>query len=61
VNKLKNDYGIDLDAQIFKEHDSTGEWFKVQAEEFWSTQYSADGTFVSESLTSKHARRTHLM
>jgi Domain of unknown function (DUF4365) len=56
VNKLENDYGIDFDVEIFKEHRSTGEWFKVQLKSSECTQYSADGSFVSESLSSTHAR-----
>jgi len=55
VNKLENDYGIDFDVEIFKEHKSTGEWFKVQLKSSECTQYSADGSFVSESLSSAHA------
>src|SRR5450432_700770 len=56
VNKLENDYGIDFDVEIFAEHKSTGEWFKVQLKSSESTQHSADGSFVSESLSSAHAR-----
>jgi len=55
VSKLESDYGIDFDVEIFKEHKNTGEWFKVQLKSSECTQYSADGSFISETLSSTHA------
>jgi len=56
VNKIEHDYGIDFDVQIFRDHQATGEWFKIQLKSSESTAYSADRSFVSERLDVKHAK-----
>jgi hypothetical protein len=55
VNKIVSDYGVDFDVQIFRDHQATGEWFKVQLKSSDSTSYSANGDFISEPLEHKHA------
>lgn len=57
VNRMiDGDYGIDFDVQLFEQHKATGEWFKVQLKSSASTEYSAKGDFISETLEMKHAR-----
>ncbi len=55
VNEIEDDYGIDFDVQLFEDHKATGHWFKVQLKSSESTAYSAQGGFISETLTRKHA------
>jgi hypothetical protein len=55
VNEIENDYGIDFDVQVFEKNKATGEWFKVQLKSSESTDYSAQGEFISESLARQHA------
>ena len=43
VNKIEHDYGIDFDVQIFRDHEATGEWFKIQLKSSEEPSYSAGG------------------
>lgn len=55
VNKVEHDYGVDFDAQIFRDHQATGEWFKIQLKSSASPRYKKDGSSLSLSLNRKHA------
>jgi len=56
VNKIEHDYGIDFDVQIFRDHEATGEWFKIQLKSSEEPSYSAGGTFISQQLDLPHAK-----
>jgi hypothetical protein len=55
VNRMESDYGVDFDIQMFEGEKTTGEWFKVQLKSSENTQFSANGDFISETLTIDHA------
>jgi len=56
VNDTQRDYGIDSNVQVFEKKSATGAWFHVQLKSSASSNYSADGTFVSQELSADHAR-----
>lgn len=56
VNDTQRDYGVDSNVQVFEKKSATGAWFHVQLKSSASSQYSADGTFVSQELSLDHAR-----
>jgi len=53
---FEEDYGIDYDVQVFVNGSPDGLWFKMQLKSSASSDYSADGTFVSLQLDLDHAR-----
>jgi hypothetical protein len=56
VNDVQEDYGIDCNIQVFDGSSPTGAWFHVQLKSSASSDYAADGTFVSQELSIDHAR-----
>ena len=56
VNDVQEDYGIDCNVQVFDQKSPTGAWFHVQLKSSASTEYSANGSFVSQKLSIEHAR-----
>ena len=56
VNEVQEDYGIDYNVQLFEERSPTGAWFHVQLKSSASTEYSGDGSFISQEISSSHAR-----
>jgi hypothetical protein len=56
VNDVQEDYGIDSNVQVFDGKFPTGTWFHVQLKSSGSSDYSDDGTFVSQELSIDHAR-----
>jgi hypothetical protein len=56
VNEIQQDYGIDFNVQVFEAQSPTGDWFHVQLKSSGSTEYSADGSFISQKLPTTHAR-----
>ena len=56
VNDTQRDYGVDSNVQVFEKKSATGAWFHVQLKSSASSQYSADGMFVSQELSLDHAR-----
>lgn len=56
VNETKRDYGIDSNIQVFEQRSPTGAWFHVQLKSSASSDYSANGRFISQGLSFDHAR-----
>jgi hypothetical protein len=56
VNDVQEDYGIDTNVQVFDGKSPTGAWFHVQLKSSASSDYAADGSFVSQELSIDHAR-----
>jgi hypothetical protein len=56
VNEVQDDYGIDFNIQVFDGASPSGAWFHVQLKSSRSSEYSANGTFVSQQLPIDHAR-----
>jgi hypothetical protein len=56
VNRVEHDYGVDFDIQVFQDGNATGEWFKVQLKSTQATQYSQDGSLISQSIDFPHSR-----
>lgn len=56
VNDTEEDYGIDCNVQLFDDRQPTGAWFHVQLKSSQSSDYSANGRFVSQELRIDHAR-----
>ena len=56
VNTIENDYGADFEVEIFEGGASTGATFKVQLKSSASTQYSSDGTVVSQPIRVANAK-----
>lgn len=56
VNDVEEDYGIDSNIQIFDQKSPTGAWFHVQLKSSASSNYSTDGSFISQPLSIDHAR-----
>jgi hypothetical protein len=56
VNDVQEDYGIDTNIQVFDGKSPTGAWFHVQLKSSASSEYSADGAFISQGLSVDHAR-----
>ncbi len=56
VNDTQRDYGVDSNVQVFEKKSATGAWFHVQLKSSASSEYSADGTFISQELSADHAR-----
>ena len=56
VNDTQRDYGIDSNVQVFEKKSATGAWFHLQLKSSASSEYSADGTFISQELSADHAR-----
>lgn len=56
VNAIENDYGADYEVEIFEDGLSTGATFKVQLKSSASTQYSSDGTVVSQPIRVANAK-----
>src|SRR5579872_2985628 len=50
VNPVENDYGVDFEVEVFKNHQSTGLTFKVQLKSSKSTDYSSDAGYVSQGI-----------
>ncbi|QHN04776.1 DUF4365 domain-containing protein [Granulicella sp. WH15] len=55
VNEITEDYGIDFNVQVFEGTSPTGAWFHVQLKSSESPDYSADGSFISQVLSTAHA------
>jgi hypothetical protein len=60
VNDVQEDYGIDTNVQVFDGKTPTGAWFHAQLKSSASSEYSADGTFISQELSADHARHYSL-
>jgi hypothetical protein len=56
VEPITNDYGLDLDVEVFVSGETTGIIFKVQVKSSESTAYSQDQTFVSEQISKSNAK-----
>jgi len=56
ITGFEEDYGIDYDVQVFVDGRPDGVWFKIQLKSSASSEYSADGSFVSQELSVDHAR-----
>ena len=56
VNDVQEDYGIDSSVQVFDGQTPTGAWFHVQLKSSLNPDYSSDGSFISHSLRTDHAR-----
>ena len=56
VNRIEHDYGIDYEVEVFRHGKSTGITFKAQLKSSENSAYSADRTFVSQSLGVPQAR-----
>jgi len=56
VNDVQEDYAIDSNIQVFDGKSPTGAWFHVQLKSSGSSEYSADGVFISQELSVNHAR-----
>lgn len=56
LNRTENDYGIDYEIEIFHDSQSTGASFRAQLKSSESTRYSADGSFVSQTIDARNAR-----
>lgn len=56
VNDVQQDYGIDCNVQVFDGPHPSGAWFHVQLKSSASSDYSANAAFVSQQLTTDHAR-----
>src|SRR5262249_49538826 len=56
VNDVQEDYAIDSNIQVFDGKAPTGAWFHVQLKSSASSEYSVDGTFISQELSADHAR-----
>lgn len=56
VNDVEEDYSIDSNVQVFDGKSPNGAWFHVQLKSSLGPDYSADGTFISQSLKMDHAR-----
>ncbi|MGH9692484.1 MAG: DUF4365 domain-containing protein [Candidatus Acidiferrales bacterium] len=56
VNDIEEDYGIDCNIQVFDGEHPTGAWFHVQLKSSASSDYSANGKFVSQELPIDRAR-----
>jgi hypothetical protein len=56
VNEVQQDYGIDANVQVFANRSPTGAWFHIQLKSSRSTAYSANGSFISQELTTAHAK-----
>jgi len=56
VNEIFEDYGLDFDVQVFEGKSPTGAWFHVQLKSSEPPNYSADDTFISQTLSIDHAR-----
>jgi hypothetical protein len=56
VNAIENDYGADYEVEIFEGGLSTGAAFKVQLKSSASTQYSSDGTVISQPIRVANAK-----
>jgi len=50
VTPSERDYGWDYLVEFFKEHESTGMFFTAQLKGSRHTEYSADGSFISQAL-----------
>jgi hypothetical protein len=53
---FEEDYGFDYDVQVFVNGSPDGLWFKIQLKSSASSDYSADGTYVSVQLSLDHAK-----
>src|SRR5216683_724801 len=53
---FEEDYGVDYDVQVFVNGSPNGLWFKIQLKSSASSDYSADGTFISLPLSLDHAK-----
>ena len=56
MNELEKDYCIDFNVQVFEAQSPTGDWFHVQLKSSADSEYSADGSFISQRLSIDHAR-----
>jgi hypothetical protein len=61
VNDVEEDYSIDSNVQVFDGKSPNGAWFHVQLKSSLDPDYSADGTFISQSLKMDHARHFALV
>src|SRR2546426_4103007 len=50
VNKSERDYGWDYVVEVFRDGNSTGVLFNVQLKGSRRTDYSADHSFISQTL-----------
>jgi len=58
VNKVEGgkDFGIDFHVQVFNGASPTGAWFHVQLKSSTASNYSGDKAFISQGLSTHHAR-----
>lgn len=56
LNGIEEDFGTDYDVQVFVDGSPDGLWFKIQLKSSASSDYSADGSFISQQLRLDHAR-----
>jgi hypothetical protein len=56
VNEVQEDYGIDSHVQVFEKESATGTWFAIQLKGSGSSEYSASGKFISQSVLMDRAR-----
>jgi len=56
VNDVEEDYSVDSNVQVFDGKSPNGAWFHVQLKSSLGPDYSAEGTFISQSLRMDHAR-----
>jgi hypothetical protein len=56
ITGFEEDYSIDYDVQVFVDGSPDGVWFKIQLKSSASSDYSADGSFISQQLSLDHAR-----
>ncbi|MGD0922119.1 MAG: DUF4365 domain-containing protein [Terriglobia bacterium] len=57
VEEVTQDYGIDFEIEIFRDHQSTGMSFKVQLKSSTATRFSVSRRFISQSLKKRNAVR----
>jgi len=55
VEPNTNDYGVDLNVEVFVNRETTGITFKVQVRSSEATTYSQDRTYVSEPISRPNA------
>jgi hypothetical protein len=56
ANRIADDFGTDYDVQVFADGSPDGLWFKVQLKSSAHSDYSADGSSISQQLSLDHAK-----